>query len=224
MHLRLGPQRQRGESEQAGAGADVGDVGEARLRSRSSRSSAARQPLVVACWPVPKARLASISKLIALGIGRDRSGVWTVKRPARIGCSPAWLIVTQSASPSCSTCGWPLPRLASSVQFVRRRLVLEISVDQPLVGLGLVGLVGDQHRRRSPKPGKLVHRADRFALRAGAGDGDSPARLGCAASFASRSSSAAWPAPRIVPAAVRGRSAAPCRRAARACCSRRGAA
>ena len=41
---------------------------------RSSRSSASRQPAVVACWPVPKARPASISKLMApSGPGRDGS-------------------------------------------------------------------------------------------------------------------------------------------------------
>ena len=36
-----------------------------RAPLRSSRSSAVRQPVVVACWPVPKARPASISNAIA---------------------------------------------------------------------------------------------------------------------------------------------------------------
>ena len=40
-----------------------------------SRSSAARQPAVVACWPVPKASPASISKLIACGSGGVGRGV-----------------------------------------------------------------------------------------------------------------------------------------------------
>ena len=56
-----------------------------------SRSSASRQPAVVSCWPVPKARPASISNATAPGGTRSRcAGVWTKKRPARIGSSPAW--------------------------------------------------------------------------------------------------------------------------------------
>ena len=72
---RLRPQRQRGKGEQAGAGADVGNVCEARNRFAASKSSASRQPAVVACWPVPKARPASISKLIASAAGRVRRRV-----------------------------------------------------------------------------------------------------------------------------------------------------
>ena len=63
------PQLQRREREQSRSGADVGDVFERRSLAVSSRSSAARQPAVVACWPVPKARPASISKLIRSGSG-----------------------------------------------------------------------------------------------------------------------------------------------------------
>ena len=65
--------------------------------------------------------------------------------------------------------GPPPPRLRQQVQLLRCRLVLEISVDQPVVGLGFVGLVGDQHRRLIAEARQIVHRADRFALRAGAG-------------------------------------------------------
>ena len=80
-------------------------------------------------------------------IGARWVGVWTKKRPARIGCKPDWLIVTQSASPSCSRTGAPLPRLTSSAMSSSVGWLVEISVDQPVVGLGRVGLVGDQHRR-----------------------------------------------------------------------------
>ena len=41
----------------------------------------------------------------AVGSASRWVGVWTKKRPARIGSSPAWLIVTQSSSPSCSISG-----------------------------------------------------------------------------------------------------------------------
>ena len=92
-------------------------------------------------------------------------GVWTKKRPARIGCSPAWLIVTQSASPSCSTSGAPLPSAASTVEFLAARRVVEISVDQPLVGPRWIRLVGDQHRR-VVAIGKRLGVGHRLALRA----------------------------------------------------------
>ena len=55
--------------------------------SRSSLSSAARQPAVVACWPVPNARPASISKLIALRIGAGRSACG--RRSGRRGSAAA---------------------------------------------------------------------------------------------------------------------------------------
>ena len=108
---------------------------------------------MVACWPVPKARLASISNaMLPAGAEPRWVGVWTKKRPARIGCSPAWLIVTQSSSPSCSICGCAAAEPASAAQLVGRRLMVEIGVDQPLVGPGRVGLVGDQHRRVVANP------------------------------------------------------------------------
>ena len=110
MHSRLGPQRERGEGEQARTGPDVRDIGEA---------------LAVPLEPVERGEAAGGGRVLAgaegeagvdleidRGLGRARgSGVWTVKRPARIGCSPAWLIVTQSASPSCSTRGVSRPSL-----------------------------------------------------------------------------------------------------------------
>ena len=99
------PQPHRREGEQAGAGADIGDVGEARALA-FSRSSASRQPVVVSCWPVPKARPASISNAIEpAGTASRWAGVWTKKRPARIGSSPCWLSVTQSSSATRSTVG-----------------------------------------------------------------------------------------------------------------------
>ena len=59
----------------------------AKLLPASSRlSSASRHPVVVACWPVPKARPASISKGTVPGGTVPRCvGVRTWKRPARIG-------------------------------------------------------------------------------------------------------------------------------------------
>ena len=121
MHFASRPQRQRREGEQAGAGADVGDIGE-RAPSRSSRSSAARQPAVVACWPVPKARLASISKLIAPGVGRDRSACG--RRSGRRGSAAAR---PGSSSPNrprraARSRGAPLPSSASSASSSPRRL------------------------------------------------------------------------------------------------------
>ena len=85
MRLGLGPQRQRGEGEQAGAGADVGDVGEVRA---------------VAFQPVERREAAGGGRVLAGAEGEagvdleaDRArrpargavGVWTKKRPARIG-------------------------------------------------------------------------------------------------------------------------------------------
>ena len=73
----------------------------ATLRAVTPRAfmaeSMARHPAVVACWPVPKAWLAGITRSRAAG-SAGCSGVRTWKRPARIGSSPFWLSVTQSAS------------------------------------------------------------------------------------------------------------------------------
>ena len=150
-------------------------------------SSCSRQPAVVACWPVPKARPASISNAVApAGMPRRWVGVWTKKRPARIGWSPAWLIVTQSASPSASMCGSAAAQPGDLGHVLGGRLMIEIGVDQPLVGPRFVGFVGDQYRRIG-RLGKLELR-DRLALRAGAGHRDPPAHF-AAASFASLSSS-----------------------------------
>ena len=60
-------------------------------------------------------------------------------------------------------------------QFVERRLALEISVEPPVVGLGRVGLVGDQHRRRIVVREQIVGFGQRFGLGARAMEGDAPA-------------------------------------------------
>jgi len=61
-------------------------------------------------------------------------------------------------------------------KLVRGRLVLEISMDQPVVGPGLIGLVGDQHRWIDAL-GEGVGAGDRFRLRAAAGNRNAPAHL-----------------------------------------------
>ena len=178
--FRLGPQRQRGEGEQAGAGADVGDVGEARARRARAGRAHRGSRAVVACWPVPKARLGVDLEIdVPGGVGPRWVGVWTKKRPARIGCSPAWLIVTQSASPSCSTLRLAAAEAAQERRAPRRSgACVEISVDQPVVGLGRVGLVGDQHRRLVARSEQVVRVGQiASALRARAGEGDPPAHL-----------------------------------------------
>ena len=71
------------------------------------------------------------------------------------------------------------------------RLMVEISMDQPIVGLRLIGLVGDEDGRIVAVGENVVPIRNRFSLRARAGDGDAEAHgLGfgwAAASFASRS-------------------------------------
>ena len=81
--LRLGPQRQRSEGEKAGAGADVGDVREARafaLEQIKRRKAAAGGGMLAGAE-----REASVDlEIDPARIGRW-VGVCTVKRPARIG-------------------------------------------------------------------------------------------------------------------------------------------
>ena len=78
------------------------------------------------------------------------------------------------------------------VQICVSRRMIEISVDQPVVGPRRVRLVGDQHRRIGAGAERVVEVRHRFSLCAAAGDGDAPTHL-LAASLASRASSAAAP-------------------------------
>ena len=79
-------------------------------------------------------------------------------------------------------------QLAQFGQFRVRGLSLEISVDQPLVRLGLVRLVGDNDRGRRTVREQILGIGDGLALRPTARDGDAVAYLPC--SLASRWSSA----------------------------------
>jgi hypothetical protein len=76
-------------------------------------------------------------------------------------------------------------------QFMIAGLAIEVSVDQPVVGPGLVGFVGDDDRRRWAVGEKVLDMGDGFALRARARDGDAIAYSAC--SLASRSLSAFSP-------------------------------
>src|SRR5262245_14357780 len=67
------------------------------LASFTIRSSARRQPRVVAWWPVPKASPASISIAMRFAATRPRScEPCTTNRPAPTGVSPSRLALTQS--------------------------------------------------------------------------------------------------------------------------------
>ncbi len=109
----------------------------------------------------------------------------TVKRPARIGCSPAWLIATQFCSSSFSIRGGPLPRLVRPRDLVAARVVLEISVDQPIVGPAFIRLIRNQNRRNLAVREQVVGIRHGFALRAGARHRDAPTHF-AAASLARR--------------------------------------
>jgi hypothetical protein len=64
---------------------------------------------------VPNARPASISNVtLPRGTSPRCAGVWMKKRPARIGSSPCWLKVTQSASPTGSNFGFASEALGTS--------------------------------------------------------------------------------------------------------------
>ena len=76
-------------------------------------------------------------------------------------------------------------------QLVIVRLVVEIGVKNPLVGLRFVRLVGNDDRRGIAGKEQVFRIGDRLALGTGAGEGDSVAYFDC--SFASRSSRAARP-------------------------------
>ena len=104
-----------------------------------------RQPAVVACWPVPKARPASISKLSAAGIravrrrvdeeaaGADRlqSGL-AHRHPVRLA------ELLDVGAPLPSRAGRPSPRRSVRVRNKRGSASRRAR---------LVGLVGNQHRR-----------------------------------------------------------------------------
>ena len=171
------PQPHRREGEQAGAGADIGEIGEIRALAlqRVEGEQAAGRGLVLA-----GAEGAPGVDLEGDRARRHRSrwaGVWTKKRPARIGSSPCWLSVTQSSSPTRSAAARvPLALGTRAVQMLQHRggrLRLEIGVEPPCVGA--VGFAGHQHRRRI-EHGELGDvLAQRFRLRPGAGQGDLPA-------------------------------------------------
>ena len=148
--LRLGPQRQRGKSEQAGARADVGDIGEARavaLEPVERREAAAGGRMLAGAegeagvdLEIDRAgRRGAIHRRVDSRSGRRgsaaaRPGSSSPNRPRR---------AARSAARRCQ--GWRSDASSSG-----GRLVLEIGMDQPVVGLRRVGLVGDQHRRASP--------------------------------------------------------------------------
>jgi hypothetical protein len=70
------------------------------------------------------------------------------------------------------------------------RVMVEIGMDQPFVGLGGIGLVGDEHRRIVGAVESIFRIDDRLALRARTWNRDPEAHglaVGGAASFASRS-------------------------------------
>ena len=70
-------------------------------------------------------------------------------------------------------------------------LAVKVCVDQPVVGPGLVRLVGDDDRRRGAVGEEVLDISDGLALRARARDGDAIAYSAC--SLASRSLSAFSP-------------------------------
>ena len=169
MQRARGHSCQRGEGEDAGAGADVGDIGEARA---------------LALHPVERVEAAGGGRVLAgaegeagvdleidcVGVRRRWVGVWTKKRPARIGSSPRWLIVTQSSSPSALDRGLAASERAQQGEILGFGPTLEISVDHPLVGPGSIGFVGDQHRRFVAFGKGVGSGPDPLALLAGAGN------------------------------------------------------
>ena len=86
--------------------------------------------------------------------------------------------------------GFSRAQLLQLGELVVSRLGVEIGVDHPFIGLGLVGFIGDDDGRRRAREEKVGF-GDRLALCARAGDGDPVAYFAC--SFASRSSNAARP-------------------------------
>ena len=189
MALASGQSGKAGKSQKAGTSADVRDVAEFRHRqARACRAQKGTRRSSHAGRCRKRGRRRSRSGSLPGPNACRCGGVWTKKRPARMGTRPAWLIVTQSASPSCSTRGSPLPRWARILQILALGFLIEISVDQPFVGLQFIRLVGDNNSRMVAVARQLAHRADGLALRTRARNRDAPAQW-AAVSLASRSSS-----------------------------------
>ena len=186
--LRLRPQRQRGEGEQAGAGADVGDIGEARA---------------LAFEPVERVEAAAGGRVLAGAEGearvdferdrarRDARGTSACgRRSGRRGSAggPAWLIVTQSASPSCSIRGSPDAERRAASRAPRRWAHARNRHGSASRRAWTASGSSATSTGGFAEPEQLVRVGDRFPLRARAGDRDPAAHL-APASFASRSSS-----------------------------------
>ena len=86
--------------------------------------------------------------------------------------------------------GFSRAQLLQLGEFVVGRLRVEIGVDHPFIGPGLIRFIGDDDGRRRAREEKVGF-GDRLALCARTGDGDAVAYFAC--SFASRSSNALRP-------------------------------
>ena len=172
------PQPQRGEGEQAGAGAEIERDWRLAAPAALSRSSATRQPVVVSCWPVPKARPASISKAIAPG------GTCVAVR-GRVDEEAAGADRLQPGLAQAS----PNPRRRAAPPPARRRAALGASAAsrsrsagparprnrRPSASAVAVRLAGHQHRRRIERGELGDILLQRLRLGPGAGQGDLPA-------------------------------------------------
>ena len=129
---------------------------------------------MVACWPVPKARLASISKLIRVGIGRAGRGV-DGEAAGADRLKPRLAHRHPIGFAKLLEPGRAVAERGHRADLIGGRRMLEIGMDQPVVGPGFIGFVGDQHRGTFGEGRELAHRADLLALGAVARDRDSPA-------------------------------------------------
>ncbi len=189
--LRPGPQRQCGEGEQPGAGADVGDVGEslARLLETVERGEAARRGGMLS-GAEGKAGVdfetgCTVGPILVVhrGVNEEPAGADRFE-PGLAQRHPVGRILEPFEH------GIAVDRERfEDAHFLPAGLAVEISVDAPIVRLGLVGFLGDDDRRVEMIGEQQVAVRDRLRFGLGAVERDAPAH--CEFSLARRASRAA---------------------------------